>query len=236
MFVETESASLETIYRLKDTGVHAPASTTLHANFISLVKPGDLFLDIGCAHGRVTHQLDILGARAVAFDPNLQELLTGKAEFPELSFLQAYGEYQPFPPDTFDGAVMLGVLGAVNRNQREEILNETMRVLKDGGLIYVAEFALINDPFQRTHYDNRRWVDVYTRDSNVIGEYGSVVVHNTRDGGIWFIAHHFRSDELSDLLQHSGVKIMASKNVTVESQVSGQLRDTFNIWGLKVKS
>lgn len=235
MFTEIKpnSASLETAYWLENQGGHTPASTILHHRFVSLIRKGDIFLDVGCGYGRITRALDALGVKVFGIDPNIKELLSGKDQTPDSRYVQAYGEQLPFPSDCFDGVVVLGVLGAVNMDARKRILKETVRTLKVGGSIYVAEFALISDPLQRTYHGNQLWSDVYEQDSKTTGEYGSVVVHHMNDWGTYFIAHHFRRSELCGLLQGAGIDVAARKKATVRSRVSGQLRDTFNIWGSK---
>ena len=141
---------------IKDETGRTSSSTTVNPKFLSLVHPGDLFLDVGSGSGKASRRLDTLGAKTVAFDPNHRELILGKEQSPSTSFIQAVGEKPPFADSVFDGAVMLGVLGAVGKLTREQILAETARCLKPKALIYIAEFALISDPGLKTYATNKK--------------------------------------------------------------------------------
>ena len=67
----------------------------------------------------------------------------------------------------------------------------------------------------------------------VTGEYGSVRVLNKEDR-TKFVGHHFKEDELTELLGNHGIKVERSEKVKVIRAVSGMIRDTWNIWGIKV--
>lgn len=233
MVLEAKTASRETAYWLKNTGGCTPASTTLHPDFVSLIKQDSLVLDIGCGYGRIADVLQRAGARVIALDPNFTELVLGKNRFPNVSFIQGYGEDLPFPADSFDGIVMLGVLGGVNRYEREDILKAASAVVKNNGLIYVAEFSRIADSAERTFHGNERWIDVYRKDSLITGEYGSVVVHKKHSWETSFIAHHFEREELEDLFDDAGINVIANEIIRVRSNISGQIRNTLNIWGIR---
>ncbi len=222
----------EVAYWLQNKDGQTPASTTLNPDFLVLLHPGQLFLDVGSGYGRISRQLDDFGLRVIGIDPNLQELSVGKNQNPSIPIAQAYGEHIPFRDNSFNGAVILGVLGGVDRNTRCEILAETIRCVKPEGLVYAAEFSLISDPNSKTIADNQRWIDIYPRDSYQTGEFGSVIVHDS-SGGTKFIAHHFTEDELNDLLTSSGIRHTEVRKVPVKSVVSGSTRDTWNIWGQK---
>ncbi|MBI4079269.1 MAG: class I SAM-dependent methyltransferase [Candidatus Levybacteria bacterium] len=198
------------------------------------MSPGDLYLDVGCGYGRITHQLEKRGAKTAGIDLNFKELRLGHQSSPNVLFVQAYGEQIPFQNEQFDGAVMLGVLGAVGIEARRKIFAATVKTLKPGGLLYVAEFAMIYDPAVTTRLDNVPWTDVYRRDNQVTGEYGSVVVHNN-DGSTHFVGHHFTYDEFLFLFRGAGVAPIASERVAVQSNVSGATRDTWTMWGHKAR-
>lgn len=233
MVLEAKTASRETSYWLRNKGGHTPCSTTLHKDFVSLIQRDYLVLDLGCGYGRISDELQKIGARVVAIDPNMGELVIGKRRFLNVFFIQGYGENLPFPAGLFDGVVMLGVLGGVSRQEREDILKAAAVAVKRNGLIYAAEFGRVTDSAQRTFHGNERWIDVYRKDSLITGEYGSVVVHKKHSWETDFLAHHFERKELEDLFDDEGINVIANENIRVRSNISGQLRDTLNIWGSK---
>ncbi len=206
-------------------------STSLHPDFLEQIQKGNIFLDVGCCSGRITQEFIDKGAQLVGIDPNLNELRLGTQNNPDTHYTQAFGERLPFADNSFDGAVMLATLGAVGKEQRSAILKETVRCIKPGGIVYVAEFARIIDPNTLTS-DGKNWQHVYQVDALATGEEGSVRVLR-QDGSVRYICHHFNQDELEGAFSINGLAVKACKNVMTRSTVSGNLRPNWNIWGTK---
>lgn len=190
-------------------------------------------MDVGCCSGRTSRELASIGCKMIGIDLNIDELSLGRRlnKKQEVHYIQAFGEQLPFRSGVFDGAVLLGVLGAVDKSTREQILQDTMRCLKPKALAYVAEFCFITDKNLYTT-TGKKWADVYNQDVSITGEYGSVIVKNS-DGLPMFIGHHFREDEFLNLLANSGVTTVGIERVQVHSKVSGSIRDNWNAWGYK---
>lgn len=191
-------------------------------------------------YDRDVRQLSERRCMLINVDFNLSELMFGKNEtaidgIKNIAFIQATGNRLPFRPSFFDGAILLGLLGAItgeNAKQiRELIVADAVGCLKPGGQIYIAEFARITDPEKRDFYGDR-WIEVYQRERRITGEEGSFTVRRP-DGSTHFLAHHFRQDELSDLLARNGIEIAANLEVLTRSMLSGNISPIINIWGIK---
>jgi ubiquinone/menaquinone biosynthesis C-methylase UbiE len=111
------------------------------------VGAGDLVLDVGTGTGIVAAYAALLGARVVALDINLNELLTnGWQDFGRKSIRRVMGDYErlPFAEGTFD-AVVGGFSHTVTDNLSKHI-SELARVTKPGGIICLSQWQQKNDP------------------------------------------------------------------------------------------
>lgn len=207
-----------------------PTSTTLNDEFLRELKSDTLFLDVGCSSGRTSDLLHPLSIQVVGVDINRKALLLGlKKSFGV--FIQANGEQLPFLSNKFDGVIMLGILSAVGKEERENIVKDAVRCLKQGGILYVADFARILDPNAYTP-NHIKWLDEYKQHEKQTGEYGSTINRNP-DGSISFIGHNFERNEMANLITSNGIKLTANKEVIVRGTISGQLRSNWNMWGYK---
>ncbi len=216
-----------------DRSAEKPASTTLHPEFLArLAERGPLTLaDIGSGRGKVLGELG--KHNVIEVDINQDDLQAAKEmDYPNASFVRASGELLPLADNSVDGALLLGVLSTVDRERREKMFKEASRVVKDNGLVYVAEFTTIDDPEAVAAMTGKKWSDIYKDDAPITGEYGTVIVRNP-DGSPKFYAHHFTQEELADLYDRNQLEVDAIKRVQVISQVSGKIRDNWNIWGTK---
>lgn len=229
------SKPIEVAYWIRNEAGQTAASTSIHSDFLTLLSmsEGGKVLDIGCGSGRGSRELAHLGYDVVGVDPNRKELTFGNRQNDGIfiPYIEAFGQQLPIATSSADSAILLAVLGAVEKNTREDILKDSIRCTKPNGLIYIAEFAMISDPTVYTS-TGKRWVDVYQQDVELIGEFGSVIVQN-EDGSRRFIGHHFTETELTDLMGKNGVMVLQTEKIQVQSKVSGLTRDNWNIWGYK---
>lgn len=205
-----------------------PDSTQIHSDFKKLISSGK-FLDVGCGIGRKSRELQDIGLETVGVDLNRAALVRGLESINSL--VQASANSLPFRSESFDGAIIPGVLGIVLKDQRHGILKEAVRCIKPNGLIYITDFKRSEDSMLFIS-DEERWVDMYEQDYPTTGEYGSVVVNNS-DGSPRFISHHFEEDEIVGALRSLGIEILGNKLIEVESQVNGEKIMTINVWGRK---
>lgn len=108
---------------------------------------------------------------------------------------------------------------------------DTVRCLKPGSSIYIAEFAFVSEP-EKVDFYGKRWVDVYRDEEQITGEFGSFTVRKP-DNTTHFIAHHFAPFELADMLQKNGVDVVEDRIVQARSALSGNISPNVNIWGTK---
>jgi len=92
-------------------------------------------LDLGCGTGEFAYFIrEKTDALVIGIDPDSKKLRYGK-KF-NINLIQAVGENLPFRNQYFNGIFINEVLEHVRND--EEVLNEVHRVLRDGGLLYVA--------------------------------------------------------------------------------------------------
>ena len=97
--------------------------------------------DIGCGDGALVRLMTRHGAHAVGVDNNPVQLAKAAGTPPagDESYVMAAGERLPFPDATFDAIVIFNALHHIPVADQEAALVEAARVLKPGGLAYVAE-------------------------------------------------------------------------------------------------
>jgi SAM-dependent methyltransferase len=88
-------------------------------------------LDIGCATGDMAARLKGLGYDAAGVDIAEPMVARARERWNTIRFEVGDGERLPFPDDTFDGIVCLGVIEYQNNDGR--MLQEIRRVLRSGG-------------------------------------------------------------------------------------------------------
>ncbi len=107
------------------------------------IKPNSSLLDIGCGDGRtILSLLDITtNIKAIDNDPKaLSDAKNNLKAYPSVSLQLADAQHIPFDNKTFDYAVLMMTL--VNfADNKEKILTEMKRVLKDDGKIIISVYA-----------------------------------------------------------------------------------------------
>jgi len=116
-----------------------------------LVQPaGKDIVDIGCGGGALVRELIGLGARVVGVEVSDQQLATALARDTETGARYVVGRAQALPLDdaTVDVAVFMRSLHHVAPSDLVAALNEAARVLRPGGMVYVAEPLARGDYFK----------------------------------------------------------------------------------------
>ncbi|MFB7632368.1 class I SAM-dependent methyltransferase [Streptomyces sp. NPDC056149] len=152
-------------------------------------------LDFGCGYGRLTAELAGLGYRAVrGVDRSAALVARGRREHPELALLRWAGLPLPFGDRSFDAALLFAVLTCVpdDAGQRA-IVGELARLVRPGGVLYLSDVPVQDDPFHRAQY--RRCARRY-------GTYG---VFDTDDGGVF---RHHPPRWLRELLRAAGFAVL----------------------------
>lgn len=116
---------------------------------LASLRPGEYVLDVACGTGTTaTMMAQCVGSegRVVGIDlsPRMIEIAKRKTTQPQLTFCQANAEDIPYPGEYFDVGTIVYALHEMPRAARQNVLNETRRVLKPGGRLVVVD---IHEPY-----------------------------------------------------------------------------------------
>jgi SAM-dependent methyltransferase len=113
-----------------------------HHWYAEYLEPGDVVLDAGCGSGAHALRAAKRCRLVIGFDYNERQLVTGQQLVAErdvknLRLLETSAEDGfPFADGTFDKVLFLDVLEHLHR--RQAALREIRRVLRDGGIVFLA--------------------------------------------------------------------------------------------------
>ncbi len=94
-------------------------------------------LEAGCAYGILADLLAALGANVTGLDISAWAIGEANARYPALTFVEGDVLSAPFPRNSFDVVVGVGVLECLADNAAvEAALREAKRVLKPRGALY----------------------------------------------------------------------------------------------------
>ena len=96
-----------------DYNVFAPAaSERIVTAFVRLtgLEPGARVADLGCGSGAFTALLARAGYDCVGLDISTKLIAVGRRKYPEIEFVEGDIERLPFPPASFDGVLLSGVV------------------------------------------------------------------------------------------------------------------------------
>lgn len=114
--------------------------TTDTAVLERLVRPAGLdVLDVGCGPGALVRELTATGARVTGVEVSEQQLESARREDPAGRYLVGLAEALPVANESFDLVVFMRALHHVPIEAMAPALTEARRVLRPGGLVYVAE-------------------------------------------------------------------------------------------------
>lgn len=155
-------------------------------------------LDYGCGYGRTLAELSQFGFQnLVGVDFSAAMLARARAAVPRSALIRNDGQSLPFKDDCFDAVLLFAVLTCIPDNyDQRQLLAEVKRVLRPGGLLYVSDLLVNNDPRNRERYE---------RDAEKYGCYGvfelpeGVVVRHHSKEWIEEVTHPFYQVERDDL-------------------------------------
>lgn len=104
-------------------------------------------LDVGCGYGRTLNKLYNNGYNNLTGVDYSQGMINrGLKLYPYLDLIKNNGDNIPFPDGEFDSALLISVLTSNVENEiQENLISEISRVLKNNGILYMADFLLNQD-------------------------------------------------------------------------------------------
>lgn len=108
-------------------------------------------LDMACGTGDVSIALRRKGLDVVGADISENMLAIARKKAPEIDFRYGDASELPFADGSFDAVTI--AFGIRNFDKRAQCIRELRRVLKDGGMLAIAEFSIPR---------NRLWRGIYT--------------------------------------------------------------------------
>jgi len=155
-----------------------PFQLDLFARYVDRETP---VLEVGCGYGRVLEELHRAGFRSlVGLDFSKKMIDRGRKLFPHLDLRRSEGDGLPFPEGTFQAVILVAVLTCIADSQAQvDLVSEAVRVLRDGGVLFLSDFMINEDPRNIRRYEE--YWDKY----GVYGVFelpgGGVLRHHTRD-------------------------------------------------------
>ena len=155
-------------------------------NYLSYTNKEEMFkdktvLDIGCGAGGKSLYYITLGASHVygvdvvaSYKEESEELAKTLNLNDQFTFIHADAKNLPYPDGSFDTIIMNDAMEHVG--EPEEVLKEVLRVLKNGGKVYI-NFPPYNHPFGAHLSDaiNIPWVHLFFSEKTLIREYKELV-------------------------------------------------------------
>jgi ubiquinone/menaquinone biosynthesis C-methylase UbiE len=113
----------------------------------SYIDKGASILDVGCGYGRTLHELYINGYKNLyGIDFSDKMIERAKNQHPYIHFDIKHSSDIDFEDKSFDAVILFAVLTCIINNEAQiYLINEIMRVLKPGGIIYINDFLLNTD-------------------------------------------------------------------------------------------
>ncbi len=107
-------------------------------------------IEVGCAGGAAARGLAERGATVLGIEPDAEQAEKNRAAaaVPGVTLVEAGGEALPATDASVDGVVLFRSLHHVPPSLMNQALTEAARVLKPGGVLYVAEPGMSG-----SHYD-----------------------------------------------------------------------------------
>ena len=137
-------------------------------------------LDYGCGYGRILAELARAGYQnVVGVDFSAAMLARCRREFPRMSLIRNDGHTLPFESETLDAVLLFATLTCIPQNEAQlSLIAEVERILRPGGLLYISDLLLNEDPRNRERYE---------RDAEIYGTFG---VFELSEGVV--VRHHRR--------------------------------------------
>lgn len=111
--------------------------------FNDYLSPGEKVLDLGCGNGRFYEAMKDKKIEYIGIDSSEELIELAKIRHPEANFQTANALSLPFSNNYFDKVYSVALLHHIpSQKFREQFLNETKRVLKPDGFLFLTVWNL----------------------------------------------------------------------------------------------
>jgi ubiquinone/menaquinone biosynthesis C-methylase UbiE len=208
-------------------GYDVPGSLKVAEDYVNTMLFEERVLEIGCGIGRVLgYLIKKKGIDATGVDINnaaikhATENCDGKSKFYKMN-----GVDLKFADNSFDKVVMVGLVGGVEMEEREKLMNEAFRVVKPGGTVAIAEFKYNTDPAK---------LQKYLDAEEITHEKGTRII---KRGDRELTVKHFTEDELIGLFSKAKFTSIQTRGESIEGPGLGdglvEIRRQYTVWGTK---
>jgi len=216
-----------------------PGTTPLPDRIINYIPPtaDKLIVDVGCGWGRVAVWLYLQGYSVIGTDINKNEVEKARQDVGKLSQgtngntisfqVDDASKHIALPDGNADGVTVNGVFLAMTKtDERTGLISEIYRILKSGGILYLAEFAQTSDEDYKVDY---------RKHALITGEYGTIVAFKQglnisfkektdeeikalgRPENIDYFSHHYSEEEIRGLLSKFKILELSKEKFTTRS-------------------
>jgi SAM-dependent methyltransferase len=112
-------------------------------------------LDYGCGYGRTVNDLLSYGyTNVVGIDSSLLMIERGHRMYPHLDLQVLPASGLSYADESFDAVLLFAVLTCIPTNKgQQDLLQNLIRLLRPGGLLYISDYYLQEDDRNRQRYE-----------------------------------------------------------------------------------
>lgn len=197
-----------------------PSSLEFNDSLLSFITAESCILDLGCGNGELCKKLSEKGFNVYGIDCSNKAIENAKKKDFKSHYNVMDASELCFESEYFDFTIIKAVFTVVpDAFVRKKIMEEVYRVTKQGGLIYIADFA--QTWWNKIYY--KRYIDNFP----ITGEYGTFKATNEK-GEFEYMAKHFSPKEIVDLYSFVNVDVIVFDTIKVRTR-SGNMIDGYNI-------
>lgn len=211
---QTEQASKWQQY----AGTDLPSSTDLFPIFYRYARKDARILDVGCGYGKTVLRLFGEGFAGIhGIDVNTSGIQVARETARQLGYHALVAQLQvanalsiPYPDAYFDSIITQAFWTSILPHERAAVCQEITRLLKEGGMFYIAAWAQNWDlPIYR-----ERYLDGMNKG---LGE-GAFEVKDPQTGAVKYIAYHYTDEQINDLCSQAGFTLQDYQYVKATTQ------------------
>ena len=205
----------------KFKGVKIPSSLELEPVIFDYLKKDLKIIDIGCGFGKTVFELYQKGYKNIyGIDVNDNGIKTAKNASkiltPKPIFSVENAISLSFSGEEFDFAISQAFWTTIiSKSERIKIIKEIGRIVKKGGLIYIADFG---QTWNQPHYNQ-----VYKNGIEKKYEIGTFEVFDKVTGKFKYLAHHYTKEDFEELLKEGSFKDIIYKQTIFTTQSGNKI-------------